>query len=108
MRWKPFSIPEEKTDFIEVSQAVWCLLVLGSIFLFSLSLSLLCQGLHTVCGAGDPKTRDGVAVHVYTCNKSMSNSAFYNSDGDFLIGQSVRQPRRRKEGICGDIYTPLQ
>ena len=46
------------------------------------------QGLATVCGAGDPKTRDGVAVYIYTCNKSMGNKAFNNSDGDFLIGSS--------------------
>ena len=36
-------------------------------------------------GAGDSKTRHGIAVHVYTCNKSMANRAMYNSDGDFLI-----------------------
>lgn len=45
------------------------------------------QGLATVCGAGDPKTRNGMAVHIYACNKSMSNKCFYNADGDFLIGQ---------------------
>ena len=36
-------------------------------------------------GAGDSKTRHGIAVHVYTCNESMTNRAIYNSDGDFLI-----------------------
>ena len=36
-------------------------------------------------GAGDSKTRHGIAVHVFTCNKSMTNRAIYNSDGDFLI-----------------------
>jgi len=60
MRWKPFDLPAgAKVDFVE--------------------------GLHTVCGAGDPKSRHGVAVHIYLCNKSMENRAFYNSDGDFLI-----------------------
>jgi homogentisate 1,2-dioxygenase len=43
------------------------------------------QGLNTICGAGDPKVRDGVAVHIYLCNISMKNKSFYNSDGDFLI-----------------------
>ncbi len=38
-----------------------------------------------MCGAGDPKSRSGVAVHVYTCNKSMSDKCFYNSDGDLLV-----------------------
>jgi len=39
-----------------------------------------------VCGAGHPAVRDGVAVHIYTCNTSMGNKCFYNSDGDLLIG----------------------
>ncbi|KAH8323252.1 hypothetical protein KR067_003777, partial [Drosophila pandora] len=61
MRWKPFDLPEDgKTvNFVE--------------------------GLHTVCGAGDPRSRHGLAVHIYSCNSSMDSSAFYNSDGDFLI-----------------------
>ncbi|KAH8324548.1 hypothetical protein KR074_010668 [Drosophila pseudoananassae] len=61
MRWKPFDLPEDgKTvNFVE--------------------------GLHTVCGAGDPRSRHGLAVHIYSCNGSMDSSAFYNSDGDFLI-----------------------
>ncbi|XP_030384097.1 homogentisate 1,2-dioxygenase [Scaptodrosophila lebanonensis] len=60
LRWKPFDIPVQKpVTFVE--------------------------GLHTVCGAGDTRGRHGLAVHVYMCNKSMENTAFYNSDGDFLI-----------------------
>lgn len=64
MRWKPFDLPEDgKTvNFVE--------------------------GLHTVCGAGDPRSRHGLAVHIYSCNGSMDSSAFYNSDGDFLIGEN--------------------
>lgn len=63
MRWKPFDMPAagEKVNFV--------------------------QGLHTVCGAGDARSRHGLAVHVYMCNVSMENMAFYNSDGDFLIGR---------------------
>ena len=38
-----------------------------------------------MCGAGDTRTRNGVAIHIYACNQSMDNKAFYNSDGDFLI-----------------------
>ena len=37
-------------------------------------------------GAGDPASRSGIAVHLYACNTSMDNEAFYSSDGDFLIG----------------------
>jgi len=60
MRWKPFDIPSsEKLDWVD--------------------------GLRTVAGAGDSKTRHGIAVHVYMCNISMDQRAMYNSDGDFLI-----------------------
>lgn len=60
MRWNPFDLPlNGKVDFVE--------------------------GLHTVCGAGDPRSRHGIAIHVYLCNSSMGDRAFYNSDGDFLI-----------------------
>lgn len=40
-----------------------------------------------MCGAGDPKSRSGVAIHVFSCNKSMGDKCFYNSDGDFLFGE---------------------
>ncbi|ALC39301.1 hgo [Drosophila busckii] len=61
LRWKPFDVPttQQQVNFVE--------------------------GLHTVCGAGDARTRHGLAVHVYLCNSSMDTAAFYNSDGDFLI-----------------------
>lgn len=71
MRWKPFDIPgayKESVTFVE--------------------------GLHTVCGAGDTRTRHGLAIHIYLCNVSMVDSAFYNSDGDFLIGGNG------KDSIC--------
>ena len=61
MRWNPFDIPKSKNvDFVE--------------------------GLNTVCGAGDPKTKLGLAVYVYACTASMRTRSFYNADGDFLIG----------------------
>lgn len=61
MRWKPFDLPKngEKVNFV--------------------------QGLHTICGAGDPRARNGISIHIYLCNESMTDTAFYNSDGDFLI-----------------------
>lgn len=62
MRWNPFDLPSKgDVDFVE--------------------------GLHTICGAGDPRSRNGIAIHVYLCNSSMKDRAFYNSDGDFLIGE---------------------
>ncbi|MCJ8745883.1 hypothetical protein PDJAM_G00135410 [Pangasius djambal] len=60
--WMPFIITkalEKKVDFVE--------------------------GLHTICGAGDSKSRNGIAIHIYTCNTSMIDRCFQNSDGDFLI-----------------------
>ncbi|XP_076269677.1 homogentisate 1,2-dioxygenase isoform X1 [Rhynchophorus ferrugineus] len=61
MRWKPFDLPNpiKNVDFIE--------------------------GLNTICGCGDPKTKHGLAIHVYSCNTSMKNRAFYDADGDLLI-----------------------
>ena len=60
-RWLPFKMPQEreKVDFV--------------------------QGLKVVSGAGDPKCRHGTAIYVYTCNSSMDDSAFYSSDGEFMI-----------------------
>ncbi|RIA91772.1 homogentisate 1,2-dioxygenase-like protein [Glomus cerebriforme] len=43
------------------------------------------HGLHTLAGAGDPTTKNGLAIHIYIANVNMDNTAFYNSDGDFLI-----------------------
>uniref|UniRef100_A0A182RCC3 Homogentisate 1,2-dioxygenase n=1 Tax=Anopheles funestus TaxID=62324 RepID=A0A182RCC3_ANOFN len=61
MRWNPFDLPADSTEIDFVA------------------------GLHTVCGAGDVRARHGLAVHVYLANSSMKDTAFYNSDGDFLI-----------------------
>ncbi|KAH8684352.1 homogentisate 1,2-dioxygenase-like protein [Tricladium varicosporioides] len=58
LAWKPFDIDSE-ADFI--------------------------SGLKTVAGSGEPTLREGIATHVYTANKNMSQKAFVNSDGDFLI-----------------------
>ncbi|KDN59845.1 putative homogentisate 1,2-dioxygenase [Colletotrichum sublineola] len=60
LAWKPFPVPDgQDVDFV--------------------------QGLKTVAGSGDPTLREGVATHVYLCNKSMTKKAFANSDGDWLI-----------------------
>ncbi|GKT83784.1 LOW QUALITY PROTEIN: homogentisate 1,2-dioxygenase [Colletotrichum tofieldiae] len=60
LAWKPFPIPDgQDVDFV--------------------------QGLKTVAGSGDPTLREGLATHVYVCNKSMTKKAFANSDGDWLI-----------------------
>jgi homogentisate 1,2-dioxygenase len=38
-------------------------------------------------GSGDPALKEGIAMHVYSCNASMGKTVFYNSDGDYLIGE---------------------
>lgn len=64
MRWSPMPFPDEgeELDFV--------------------------TGIKTVGGAGDPTLKDGLAIHNYGANVSMTNKCFYNSDGDFLIGTS--------------------
>jgi homogentisate 1,2-dioxygenase len=61
MQWSPFDMPDSTTsiDFV--------------------------QGLSTICGAGSPTLRHGIAVYVYVANTSMQQKCFYNSDGDLLI-----------------------
>ncbi|XP_071438914.1 homogentisate 1,2-dioxygenase [Hetaerina americana] len=69
LRWKPFTLSKEESqkeiNFVE--------------------------GLRTLCGAGDPKVRHGIAVHIYVCNSSMNDCCVYNSDGDFLIVPQMGQ-----------------
>jgi homogentisate 1,2-dioxygenase len=59
MRWSPFSIPKEKTDFV--------------------------NGLITIAGNGDASMHSGVAIHIYSCNQSMKDRFFYDADGELLI-----------------------
>jgi len=56
---RPFEISSEKHDFV--------------------------QGMKTICGAGDPSSREGVAIYIFTANANMENKSFYSSDGDFLL-----------------------
>lgn len=50
LRWSPFLIPLEKTDFV--------------------------QGLCTICGSGDSSTRSGLAIHIYTANANMDKKVY--------------------------------
>ena len=47
----------------------------------------ICIELILLGGAGNPSNRSGMAIHVYAANSDMKTKAFYNSDGDFLIGR---------------------
>lgn len=59
--WNAFSLPQEteKVDFV--------------------------QGLKTVCGHGDVTSKEGLAIHIYAANTSMTNKSLCNNDGDMLI-----------------------
>jgi homogentisate 1,2-dioxygenase len=61
LRWNPLPLPTEDTpqDFID--------------------------GLFTVAGNGDSKTRAGMAVHLYAANRSMQDRYFVDSDGELLL-----------------------
>jgi homogentisate 1,2-dioxygenase len=43
------------------------------------------DGLYTVGGNGDVRTRDGMAVHVYAANEDMRDRYFVNADGELLF-----------------------
>lgn len=60
LRWGPIPHAEADTDFLD--------------------------GLVTMGTSGDPASKSGIAIHVYRANKSMTNRALCNADGDFLIG----------------------
>ncbi|WP_119153221.1 homogentisate 1,2-dioxygenase [Caldimonas tepidiphila] len=59
LRWNPFPIPTEPTDFVE--------------------------GLRTVVVNGDPEAQTGMAAHVFVANRSMERRAFINADGEMLV-----------------------
>ena len=42
------------------------------------------DGLVTVCGAGEPSVKEGVAIHIYAFNAPMTDRAFCNADGELL------------------------
>ncbi|HEY4774916.1 MAG TPA: homogentisate 1,2-dioxygenase [Xanthobacteraceae bacterium] len=59
LRWSPFPIPEEPTEFIE--------------------------GLITIGGNGEASQQSGMAAHVYAANRSMTDRYFYDADGELLL-----------------------
>ncbi|WNG58633.1 homogentisate 1,2-dioxygenase [Archangium gephyra] len=59
LRWNPLPRPAQPTDFIE--------------------------GLVTFGGNGSPSHGVGVGIHLYTANRSMTDTVFYNADGELLI-----------------------
>lgn len=47
------------------------------------------SGLWTLGGNGGPDQRDGIAVHLYTADTSMTDRVFSTSDGEMLIAPSL-------------------
>ena len=59
LRWDPLPLPAAGTDFVD--------------------------GLYTVAGNGDIRTRNGIAVHLYAATRSMTDRYFVDSDGELLF-----------------------
>jgi homogentisate 1,2-dioxygenase len=60
LRWNPLPMPTEAaTDFVD--------------------------GLKTIAGNGDLFAQTGMAIHIFSCNKNMSDRFFYNADGEMLV-----------------------
>lgn len=59
LRWNPLAMPEVETDFID--------------------------GLTTIAGNGDLFAQTGIAIHIFACNKAMTDRFFYNADGEMVV-----------------------
>ena len=59
LRWNPLPMPDKETDFID--------------------------GLTTIAGNGDLFSQHGIGIHIFACNKNMTDRFFYNADGELLI-----------------------
>jgi homogentisate 1,2-dioxygenase len=60
LRWDPLPLPNAPTDFI--------------------------AGLATICGNGDVAANAGIAVHIYSANRSMpADRIFVDADGELLL-----------------------
>ncbi len=59
LRWDPFPIPSEPTDFLD--------------------------GVATLAGSGSPDMQAGIAVHLYRANRSMKSRVLYDADGELMF-----------------------
>ncbi|KAI0703787.1 homogentisate 1,2-dioxygenase [Cytidiella melzeri] len=75
-----FSLKDPKQHIIP-TQITWDPLAVPS----EASKVTFIDGIATMLGNGGPLGREGLAIHLYSCNASMEKTAFVNSDGDFLI-----------------------
>lgn len=81
LRWGPFEIPAQPTDFI--------------------------NGLTTMAGNGSAASQAGIGIHLYAANRSMQKRFFYDADGELLI--VPQQGRLRIATELGVLQTsPLE
>ena len=74
-----------RTCTFRSSDSLVCTFSPSCLLLFAQEVDFI-DGLSTICGAGDCRMRmGGLAVHIYTANRSMGDKCFNNSDGDMLI-----------------------
>lgn len=59
LRWNPPPFPDRPTTFL--------------------------TGLHTIATNGDAHTQEGMAAHVYMATESMTDTYFYDADGEMLV-----------------------
>jgi len=72
LRWDPLPLPPELDQADEYDQR-------------GVERQDFIDGLFTVGGNGDIRTRNGMAVHLYAANKSMQDRYFVDSDGELLF-----------------------
>jgi len=73
LRWNPPPFPEEATNFL--------------------------TGIRTICTNGDAHTQVGMAAHIYMASQSMTNTYFYDADGELLVVPQTGRLRFATE--CG-------
>ncbi len=73
IRWDPPPFPDGATNFL--------------------------TGMRTVCTNGDAHMQAGMAAHIYMANESMTNTYFYNADGEMMV--VPQEGRLRFATECG-------
>jgi len=81
MRWGPMPLPPDLVAENDTSDPQ------------PPATSVFYQSVRTMMGSGDPASKSGLAIHMYSFNANMSGGSertyMYNSDGDFLFVPQV-------------------
>ena len=59
LRWNALEMPKSEKDFV--------------------------SGITSIAGNGDLYSQNGIAIHIFACNKDMTDRFFYNADGEMLV-----------------------